>query len=77
MDVETQVIYIDTAVAWHCDTVEGRLAGLAAFAFHGDRLQVENATRPTPDIKSLAALMLESDGERFKGQQLIFRHDSA
>lgn len=47
MDVETQVIYIDTAV--------------------------ENATRPTPDIKSLAALLLDSDGERFKGQQLIFR----
>eukprot|EP00438_Fugacium_kawagutii_P024426 Skav202099 [mRNA] locus=scaffold1980:24708:37417:+ [translate_table: standard] len=47
MDVETQVIYIDTAV--------------------------ENATRPTPDIKSLASLLLDADGERLKGQQLIFR----
>ena len=35
---------------------------------------MENATRSTPDIKSLAALLLDSDGERFKGQQLIFRH---
>ena len=47
MDVETQVIYIDTAV--------------------------ENATRSTPDIKSLASLLLDADGERLEGQQLIFR----
>eukprot|EP00913_Durusdinium_trenchii_P012041 g11313.t1 len=47
MDVETQVIYIDTAV--------------------------ESATVQTPDIKSLADLLLGADGERFKGQQLIYR----
>eukprot|EP00435_Cladocopium_sp_Y103_P075303 s223_g56.t1 len=47
MDVETQVIWIDTTV--------------------------ENATCSTPDIKSLASLLLDADCERFKGQQLIFR----
>ena len=35
--------------------------------------QVESATVQTPDIKSLADLLLGADGERFKGQQLIYR----
>ncbi|CAJ1359574.1 unnamed protein product [Effrenium voratum] len=47
MDVETQVIYIDTAV--------------------------ENAKVSTPDIKSLATMLLDSDGERYLGQQLAYR----
>ena len=35
--------------------------------------EVESATVSTPDIKSLATLLLDADGERFTGQQLIYR----
>lgn len=60
MDVETQVIYIDTAAARPHSTIAAAL-------------EVENAKVHVADIKSLATLLLGADGERFNGQQLIYR----